>query len=76
MPLCQLSVSKTALLFGCQKTKGASPSAHKAQKRPAPFVSFIELDLEILGAGIRSRWINAAVVNNRRTGVRPISWRL
>ena len=31
----------------------------------------IELDL-ILGAGIRSRWINAAVVNNRRNVVRPI----
>jgi len=29
-----------------------------------------------LGAGIRSRWINAAVVNNRRTGVLPISWYL
>jgi hypothetical protein len=31
--------------FSCQKTKGASPSARKAQKRPAPFVSLIELVL-------------------------------
>jgi hypothetical protein len=28
---------------------------------------------EILGAGIRSRWINSGDVNNRRNGVLPIS---
>jgi hypothetical protein len=72
MPLCQLSLSKTFYSV-VKKQKERVLSAHKAQKRPAPFVSFIELVFEILGAGIRSRWINAAVVNNRRTDVLPIS---
>ena len=51
-------------IFRCQKTKGASPSAHNAQKPPAPFCLTIELDL-ILGAGIRSRWIKPGAANNR-----------
>ena len=56
-----------------KKQKERVLPAHKAQKRPAPFVSLIELVFEILGAGVRSRWINADAANNRRTDVVPIS---
>ena len=58
-----------------KKQKERVLPALNAQERPAPFVSY-RTGLEISGAGVRSRWINAAVVNNRRTDVRPISRRL
>ena len=76
MPLCQLGVSTIVLLFGCQKTKGASPLRTKSAETVRSLVSLIELVFEISGAGVRSRWINADFADNRRTGVLPISWYL
>ena len=58
------------------KNKGASPFRTQSAKAARSLFLFFRTGLEILGAGSRSRWINAAVVNNRRTYVRPISWYL
>ena len=71
LPLCDAGQTRNSIVK--QQKERVLSALSKRRNGPLPLSLLSNCCFEILGAGIRSRWINSGDVNNRRNRVLPIS---